>query len=102
MVTFRYSTWPPLPLALRQVSTTSLMCSPSGAALTSFGLDLSACLEKLMSLTSALSVPSPAPRTPPPMSVTHHGKMSISITTLDFPYRDSPWNRRNEGGEGRR
>src|SRR3546814_18167968 len=62
MVTFRYSTWPPLPLALRQVSTTSLMCSPSAAALTSFGLDLSACLETLMSLNSALPVPPPPPR----------------------------------------
>src|SRR3546814_8336839 len=76
MVTFRYSTWPPLPLALRQVSTTSLMCSPSAAALTSFGLDLSACLEKLMSLKSALPVPPPPPRPPPPMLMTPQEKLS--------------------------
>src|SRR3546814_8202213 len=89
MVTFRYSTWPPLPLALRQVSTTSLMCSPSAAALTSFGLDLSACLEKLMSLNSALPVPPPPPRQPPPMLVTPHEKLSISISPLCFSSRRS-------------
>src|SRR3546814_16276646 len=90
MVTFRYSTWPPLPLALRQVSTTSLMCSPSAAALTSFGLDLSACLEKLMSLTSALPVPPPPPRPPPPTLVTPHEQLSIPSSPLFFPSRDSP------------
>src|SRR3546814_19566410 len=90
MVTFRYSTWPPLPLALRQVSTTSLMCSPSAAALTSFGLDLSACLEKLMSLNSALPVPSPPPRPPPPMLVPPHDKLSISISPLCFSSRHYP------------
>src|SRR3546814_11294959 len=89
MVTFRYSTWPPLPLALRQVSTTSLMCSPSAAALTSFGLDLSACLEQLMSLNSALPVPPPPPRQPPPKLVTRHEQLAISISPLCFSSRDS-------------
>src|SRR3546814_16639205 len=90
MVTFRYSTWPPLPLALRQVSTTSLMCSPSEAALTSFGLDLSACLEELMSLNSALPVPPTPPRPPPPMLVTPHEQLSLSVPPFVFSSMDSP------------
>src|SRR3546814_7889058 len=65
------------------------MCSPSAASLTCVGLDLSACLEKLMSLNSALPVP-PPPRPPPPMLVTPHEKLSISISPLCFSSRDSP------------
>src|SRR3546814_11122039 len=90
MVTFRYSTWPPLPLALRQVSTTSLMCSPSAAALTSFGLDLSACLAKLMSLNSALPVSPPPPRPPPPVLVPPLQNLWLSSSPFSFSSRDSP------------